>query len=133
VKVRVHHVHLFASDLDVSIEFYRRWFGGEVVADELYAGARNVMMSVGDGRINFYDQAPRDRGRNAVHHIGIQTDDLPQLISRMAAGGVEFRKPITGTPGVGYVMVEAPDGVLLELFEADGAELDGGAKEWFAW
>ncbi|MCB1255570.1 MAG: VOC family protein [Microthrixaceae bacterium] len=133
MKVRVHHVHLFASDLDASIEFYRRWFGGEVLADENFAGARNVMMQIGDGRINFYDQAPRDHGRNAIHHIGIQTDDLPGLVAEMTAGGIEFRKPITGSPGVGYVMAEAPDGVLLELFQADGDKLTGGAKEWFAW
>lgn len=133
MKVRIHHVHLFASDLDASITFYERWFGGEVLADEEYAGARNVMMRVGDGRFNFYDQPPRGRGRNAVHHIGIQTDDLPQLVAKMAAGGIEFRKPITGTPGVGYVMAEGPDGVLLELFQADGDKLDGGAGDWFAW
>ncbi|WP_426574048.1 VOC family protein [Aquihabitans sp. McL0605] len=133
MKVRVHHVHLFASDLDASIAFYQRWFHGEVLADEVYAGARNVMMAIGDGRLNFYDQAPRDHGRNAVHHIGIQTDDLPQLIDQMTAGGIEFRKPITGTPGVGYVMAEGPDGVLLELFEAHEDQLTGGPRDWFAW
>lgn len=132
-KARLHHTHLFASDLDASIEFYRRWFGAEVLADEEFAGARNVMVRIGDGRLNFYDQAPRDHGRNAVHHLGVQTDDLAAQVELMKAGGVEFRKPINGSPGVGYVMVEGPDGVLIELFEAHGSKLTSGAKEWFAW
>lgn len=132
-RVRLHHVHLLASDLAASLAFYERWFGAEVVADEVFAGARNVLVRIGDGRLNFYDQPPRDRGRNAVHHIGIQTDDLPRLVRRMQAGGVAFRKPIAGSPGVGYVMVEAPDGVLIELFEAHTSRLSGRAKEWFAW
>lgn len=41
--------------------------------------------------------------------------------------------PITGSPGVGYVMAEGPDGVLIELFEARSSLLSDGAKEWFAW
>lgn len=132
-RARLHHTHLFASDLEESLEFYRRWFGAEVLADEVFAGARNVMVRIGDGRLNFYDQPPRDHGKNAIHHLGVQTDDLPALVERMKAGGVHFRKPITGSPGVGYVMVEGPDGVLIELFEAHGPKLSGGAREWFAW
>ena len=49
----VHHVHLFASDIEKSLEFYRDAFGGKVVLDENMAGARNVFMRVGTGRIHF--------------------------------------------------------------------------------
>ena len=133
MRARLHHVHLFAADLEASLDFYRRWFGAEVLADEVFAGARNVLVRIGEGRLNFYDQPPRDRGRTAVHHLGIQTDDLATLVAEMAAGGVSFRKPITRTADLSYVMVEGPDGVLLELFEADAADHSGGAAEWFAW
>jgi catechol 2,3-dioxygenase-like lactoylglutathione lyase family enzyme len=132
-RVRLHHTHLFASDLDVSLAFYQRWFGAEVVGDEVFAGSRNVLVALGDGRLNFYDQPPRDRGRNAFHHLGIQTDDLEALVAEMNAGGVEFRKPITYTDDLSYVMVEAPDGVLLELFQADADDHSGGTSRWFAW
>lgn len=131
--VRFHHAHLFASDLDDTLDFYRRWFGAEVVADQQFAGARNVMVRVGDGRLNFYDQAPRDRGRNAVHHLGFQVDALADLVERMAEAGFEFRSPIRELAELDYIMIEAPDGVLLEVFEykgsADGAAT--GLDEWF--
>jgi hypothetical protein len=61
------------------------------------------------------------------------TDDLAALVAKMTDGGVAFRKPISGGPGARYVMVEAPDGVLLELFEMSSPGLPPGARAWFSW
>ncbi|MEL7157649.1 MAG: VOC family protein [Actinomycetota bacterium] len=120
-RARFHHAHLFATDLEASLAFYRRWFDAEVLADHHFAGARNVMVRIGDGRLNFYDQPPRDRGRNAVHHLGLQVEGLADLVARMAEAGVEIRSAIRELPELDYLMVAAPDGVLLELFEWKGA------------
>lgn len=131
---RMHHAHLFASDLDASIEWYRRWFGAEVMADHVFAGARNVMVRIGDGRLNFYDQPPRDRGRNAVHHLGMQVRDLAGLARAMRSAGVELRSDIRVLDELDYLMVEGPDGVLWELFEWKGADRpDDGLEGWFDW
>ena len=130
---RFHHAHLFASDLDATLTFYRRWFDAQVVADRDFAGARNVMVRVGTGLLNFYDQAPRDTGRNAVHHLGFQVDDLADLVSRMHDAGFPLRSPIRELPELDYIMIEAPDGVLLEVFEYKGSP-DGdtnGLDDWF--
>lgn len=137
-RVRLHHTHLFATDLDASLDFYRRYFGAEVVADHEFAGSRNVMVRIGDGRLNFYDQAPRDSGRNAVHHLGLQVEGLVGLVATMRQGGVDFRTPIRELPELDYIMVEAPDGVLLELFEwksetAPDPSLSAGLDAWFGW
>jgi len=94
-------------------------FGAELVFNKVVAGARNVLLRVGTACINFYDQPPRDTGRGAVHHLGIRTDDLLALVAHMQARGVTFRKPITDLGRLKYVMVEAPDRVLLELFETE--------------
>ena len=130
---RFHHVHLFASDLDASLAFYTQWFDAEVVADHEFAGARNLMIRVGEGMINFYDQAPRDNGRNAVHHLGFQVDDLADLVTQMRASGMQLRTPIRELAELDYIMIEGPDGVLLELFEYKGSP-DGatnGLDDWF--
>jgi len=130
---RFHHAHLFASDLTETLDFYRRWFDAEVVADEEFAGARNVMVRVGTGMLNFYDQAPRGNGPSAVHHLGFQVDDLADLHARMTHAGFEFRSPIRELTELDYLMIEAPDGVLLEVFEYKGSP-DGdhnGLNEWF--
>jgi catechol 2,3-dioxygenase-like lactoylglutathione lyase family enzyme len=72
----LHHVHLFASNLDESLRFYREMFGAEVIFDMEMAGARNALIAIGKGKVNFYDQPPRDNSRGVMHHLGIETDDL---------------------------------------------------------
>jgi len=130
---RLHHTHIFASDLAATVAFYRRWFDAKVVADEVLLGSRNVMVAIGDGRLNIYDQAPGSTGRSGVHHLGLQIRDLDALAERMRDGGCELRKPITEGEGFRYVMVQAPDGILLELFESDPTDMPPAAAPWFAW
>jgi catechol 2,3-dioxygenase-like lactoylglutathione lyase family enzyme len=91
----VHHCHLFASDIEKSLAFYRDAFGGRVIVDEILAGARNVFMRIGTGRIHFYDQAPAYSGRGSIHHFGIQTDDIEGVFQKLQAMGVPFHKGIT--------------------------------------
>ena len=129
-RFHLQHIHLFASDLDASIAFYRRWFDGEVAWDGEYGGARNVFMKIGIGAIHFYEQAPRDNGRNAVHHLGMQVAGLQELYGRMKAAGVHLPNPIRENQGGGYFMVAAPDDVLLEVFEP-GHLRDEATKRYY--
>lgn len=127
----LHHVHTFASDVEASIRFYNEVFDGEVVFDETVAGARNVFIRVGSGRLHLYDQPPRHRGPGSVHHIGIQTDDIPGVLGRLAARGVVPRKPVADFGFWRYVMVEAPDGLLIELFEVTADAVPEGLRGYF--
>ena len=117
MRVSLHHAHLFASNVDESIKFYREMFGAKVLFDLEMAGARNVMIAIGSSKINFYDQSPKDDGKGAIHHLGIETDNLETLVEYMKNKGFEFKKPIRSLGVLKYIMAEAPDHVLLELFE----------------
>jgi len=121
-----HHAHLFASNLDASLKFYREMFGAEILADVVMAGARNVFVAIGQGRLHFYDQPPKDQGRGAIHHLGIQTDDLEALVAHMKAKGVPFRKEIADFGFWKYVMALPPDNALLELFQIVKEKLPQG-------
>jgi catechol 2,3-dioxygenase-like lactoylglutathione lyase family enzyme len=121
-----HHAHLFASNIDASLKFYQEMFGAEILADVVMAGARNVFAAIGQGRIHFYDQPPKDQGRGAIHHLGIQTHDLGALVAHMKAKGVPFRKEIVDFGFWKYVMAPAPDNVLLELFQIVKEKLPEG-------
>ena len=123
-----HHAHLFASDLDGSIRFYREMFGAELVFDSVVAGARNVLLRLGSSHINFYDQPFRDSGRGSIHHLGIGTDDLAALVAHMEEKGFKFRKPVTDVANLKYVMAEGPDRVLLELFETKAPNMNAFAR-----
>jgi len=113
----LHHAHLFASNVDESIKFYSEMFRATVLFDLEMAGARNVMIQIGSSKINFYDQPPKDQGRGAIHHLGIETDDLEALVAHMKSKGFQFIKEIKSFGPLKYVMATAPDNVLLELFE----------------
>ena len=115
----MHHVHLFAADIDATIDWYVSNLGATVAFDGPFGGARNVFIHVGHGRINLYDQAPRDGGGGAYHHIGIQTDNLAALRTRLQNNGVQFRSEIREFGSWRYLMCPAPDNVLLELFQID--------------
>ncbi len=119
----LHHVHIFASDIAASIRFYRNFFAATIVFDEELAGARNVFLRIGNGGLNLYDQPPKRTARGSIHHIGIQTDDLAGVVRRMKERGIQFRKDITDFGYWKYVMVQAPDDVLIELFEVDKTHL----------
>jgi catechol 2,3-dioxygenase-like lactoylglutathione lyase family enzyme len=118
----LHHTHLFASDIEASIAFWRQHFGATVVLDAGFAGARNVFLRVGEGRLHLYAQPPKQAGAGTVHHLGIETDELDALVARLKAAGIsvtEVRRHVEGD----YAMAQAPDGLLLELFQPHAAAL----------
>ena len=117
--IDLHHVHLFASDIDATIGWWCRHLDARVLLDAVLAGSRNVLLGVGSGRINIYAQPPRDRGRGAVHHLGVRVTDLRALWDRLQAEGVTARNGLREEEGWRYVMIAAPDDVLVELVEFD--------------
>ena len=124
----LHHTHLFATDVDRSIAFWRDHFGAVVVLDTVFAGARNVFMRIGEGRLHLYDQAPKHVGAGTVHHLGIETDELDALVGRLKAAGVsvtDVRRHAEGD----YAMAEGPDGLLLELFQPHAERLPAALIE----
>jgi len=127
----IHHVHIFASDLNRSIKFYEDSFDGKIVLDMELAGARNVFMRIGKGRIHFYDQPPRFSGRGSIHHFGIQTDDIEGVIKKMRSNGVVLTKNITDAGFWKYIMVPAPDNILIELFEVDKKQIPSEFINYF--
>ncbi len=129
----IHHVHIFASNLNKTIKFYEDFFDGKIVLDRELAGARNVFMRVGNGRIHFYDQPPRLSGRGSIHHFGIQTDDIEGVVNKMKSKGVSFEKDITDAGFWKYIMVPAPDDIVIELFEVDKNQISSEFLSYFEW
>ncbi len=118
MRISLDHAHIFASNLDATIHFFQAMFGATVIWDEDAAGARTVRLAIGRAFIHIYDQPPREGRRGIVHHLGIETDDLHGLVERMKTRGFHFRNAIRDEPRFRYVMIAAPDDLLIELFEA---------------
>ncbi len=112
----LHHTHLMASDIDATIAFWRDHFDAELIHDVTFAGARNVFLRIGTGRLHLYDQAPKHIGPGAVHHLGIETDVLENQVARLMAAGISVTK-IRTFPDAAYAMAKGPDGILIEIFQ----------------
>lgn len=117
MRVSLDHAHIFATDPEATIAFFRTMFGASVVWDEVVAGVRGIRLQVGRAFIHIYDQPPKTPRGGAVHHLGIETDDLVGLVRKMTANGFMFRNPIRGEEAFKYVMIAGPDELLIELFE----------------
>ena len=117
MRVGLDHVHIFSSNVSATVEFFSVMLGASVVWDEDAAGVRNVRLALGNAFVQIYDQPPKAPRGGAVHHLGIETDDLDALVSRMKERGFQFRNPIRDDPKFRYVMVSGPDDLLMELFQ----------------
>jgi catechol 2,3-dioxygenase-like lactoylglutathione lyase family enzyme len=127
----IHHVHIFASAINESIKFYKDFFGGKIILDAELAGARNVFMKIGNGRLHFYDQPPKNPGRGSIHHFGIQTDDMEGIVNNMKSKGISFKKGIVDFGFWKYIMVPAPDDILIELFQINREKIPKELLDYF--
>ena len=127
----IHHVHIFASDIEKSIKFYQEFFGGKVILDAELAGARNVFIKIGNGRLHLYDQSPKSPYKGSIHHFGIQTDNIEEVVRKLTSKGITLKKGITDLGFWKYVMVPAPDEILIELFQVEKAKLPPQYIDYF--
>jgi catechol 2,3-dioxygenase-like lactoylglutathione lyase family enzyme len=54
-----------------------------------------------------------------MHHIGVRVPDLARAWVRLQQDGINSPGGLREHGGLRYVMIEAPDGILVELFEFD--------------
>lgn len=121
-NISLDHAHLFASDLAATIMFFTKCFDAEVIWDEEAAGVRNVRIQIGSSFIHLYDQAPKAPRGGAIHHLGIETEDLEGLLVHLKSLSVTCKNEIKEEKKFKYVMVEGPDDLLIELFECKEPE-----------
>jgi len=131
VVCHIHHVHIFASDINKSIKFYEEFFGGKVIFDAELAGQRNVFIRIGNGRVHLYYQPPKNPVRGNIHHFGIQTDHIDEVIGNLKAKGIVLKKDITDLGFWKYIMVPAPDDILIELFQVDKTKIPSSYADYF--
>jgi|SRR5437867_3054537 len=117
MRINLDHAHVFSSDVAATVAFFQSMLDARVVWDEQAAGVRNVRLKIGRGFVHVYDQPPEAARGGTIHHLGIETDDLDALVTQMKARGFQFRNTIREFPKFRYVMVAAPDDLLIELFQ----------------
>lgn len=81
-----------------------------------------MRIQIGSSFIHLYDQAPKAPSGGAIHHLGIETEDLEGLLVHLKSLSVTCKNEIKEEKKFKYVMVEGPDDLLIELFECKEPE-----------
>ncbi len=127
MRIRLHHTHIFASDFERTLKFWKDMFGAEVLNEGI--PARSFLIGIGSGKINIYDQPPREGQGGAYHHIGVQTDDLDALMKHMKSKGFRFEGEVKDYGYLRYIMALAPDNILMELLEVNPEKAPADKRE----
>jgi lactoylglutathione lyase len=112
------HLHVHASDLEKSRDFYERFFGGAPVKEK----AGYVKFLPDWAPVNLALSTGRSGGEGAVDHVGVQVDSpagVMEQLARVKASGLPVREEI----GVDCChanqdkfWVRDPDGVEWEVY-----------------
>ena len=70
MRVSLDHIHLFSTNLPVTVEFFQKMFDARLVWDEDAAGVRTVRLRLGNAFVHIYEQSPKSQRGGVMHHIG---------------------------------------------------------------
>ena len=118
------HVHIKTEQCRQAAEWFVEHFGARILYEREQEGGRIVRVELCGVHINFTSRRTWEElepgsvdSRYGLEHIGIGTDDLEGVMSRLTAAGVEVLSPIRTTPrGSKMAFVRAPGDVRVELF-----------------
>lgn len=139
--MQLRHIGIVTSDLDKSLDFYKRWFGcfvsramnesGDFISEILgydNAEVKTVKISFPEGEsqlelLSFQNPKIRDSHStltsSGLTHFAIKTVNLNQLYQEMLGSGISFisepKKSVDGAAKVCFC--KAPDNVYIELVE----------------
>lgn len=125
------HIHIYSKNPVEAARFYVQFLGGEKLYKKAnYLGLR-IFLSLG-GQIIVIGPYPSDRAvpssvdldenphqhRFGLDHFGIRVKNLRAAVKEMREQGVQIlTEPVSGSSGIKYAFIAAPDGVIIELTE----------------
>ena len=125
------HIHIYSSEPEEAAEFYMQFFGSEKLYQKMGAGGLRLFLLLG-GQIIVIGPFPTDRAnlitvdpdenphqhQMGLDHFGIRVKDLDAAVRELREQGVQIlAEPVSGSSGISYAFIAAPDGVIIELTE----------------
>jgi len=110
---------LHVSDVDRSLEFYRRLPGASIL---FHMPGRFALLRLGQGRLGLLADQKRP------FHVELEVPDLDAAAAQLRSLGLEIDGPTQRQWGERDVLVHDPDGNLLEFAAPRGGEAAPGRK-----
>ena len=113
------HIGIFTSDMDKSVDFYKR-LGFTLDTEETTPdGTRLAFLSAGTCLIELIGKTG-NACDGVVHHVAMTVDNIEKAVATAKENGIVIDATINNVPilgGVKNVFFEGPDGEKLEFFE----------------
>jgi lactoylglutathione lyase len=114
---KLNHLHLKTKDPQQTAKFYVDNLGATIVAE---IGTRGYRLDLHGLTINLTTHI-EDQTRQQLYgmeHFALNTDDLDGTIAKLKANGAQVLEQMTSANGRRICFLEGPDGVQLEIIEA---------------
>ena len=114
---KLNHLHLKTKDPQQTAKFYVDNLGATVVAE---IGTRGYRLDLHGLTINLTTHI-EDQTRQQLYgmeHFALNTDDLDGTVAKLKANGAQVLEQMTSANGRRICFLEGPDGVQLEVIEA---------------
>lgn len=125
IKGGYNHIHMISPDPEASANWFVKFLGAEIFADEELRGSRNIRMKLGDA--NLYIRGTRSSDKIAgtdgarpygIDHFCFTVSDIEGMLRHVEENGGTISEPLFSLPSgnrAAYVM--GPDNVHIELIE----------------
>ncbi|MEP9379684.1 VOC family protein [Aquabacter sp. CN5-332] len=116
------HIHIFTSDLEATVHWFREALGAEIITSPLRTQAKIGALAV------FFEDVSNKSGINpaaatphrGADHFAFAVKDIDNVVADLKAKGIVFTKePHSPRPGIRLCFIQGPDGISVELLERD--------------
>lgn len=114
MNFQIEHVAIYTKDLDASIRFYEKFFGGHPTPVRKGAAGYGFcfVRIAGSPSIQLMESA----NETGVHHYGYVTDDIEQVAKEFKEKGAEVLRENRDAAGkLTTIFVRDPNGLELEI------------------
>lgn len=114
MNFQIEHVAIYTKDLDASIRFYEKFFGGHPTPVRKGAAGYGFcfVRIAGSPSIQLMESA----NETGVHHYGYVTDDIEQVAKEFKEKGAEILRENRDAAGkLTTIFVKDPNGLELEI------------------
>jgi catechol 2,3-dioxygenase-like lactoylglutathione lyase family enzyme len=114
MNYRLEHVAIYCRDLNESIKFYERFFGGSPTAIRKGAAGYGFCFMKIDGAPSI--QLMESAGEIGVHHYGFVTDDVERVAEEFKEKGAQIVRENRDDSGkLTTIFVKDPNGLQMEI------------------